>query len=125
MCDIEQMFHSFHVDPVHRDFLRFLWYEANTPGKRIMAYRMNVHFLGNGPSPAVATFGLRKTAADGKEKFGENAAEFVHRNFYVDDGLASRPTTKEAIDLVTATQAMLATAKRRSQPKIGEREYEI
>ena len=24
MCDIEQMFHSFHVDPEHRDFLRFL-----------------------------------------------------------------------------------------------------
>ena len=71
---------------------------------------MNVHLFGNGPSPAVATFGLRKTAADGEEEFGENAAEFVHRNFYVDDGLASRPTTKEAIDLVTATQAMLATA---------------
>ena len=64
---------------------------------------MNVHLFGNGPSPAVATFGLRKTAADGEEEFGENAAEFVHRNFYVDDGLASRPTTKEAIDLVTAT----------------------
>ena len=86
---------------------------------------MNVHLFGNGPSPAVASFGLRKTAADGKEKFGENAAEFTHCNFYVDDGLASQPTTKEAIDLVTATQAMLATAKRRSQPKIGERECEI
>ena len=33
----------------------------------------------------------------------------MHRNFYADDGLASRPTTKEAIDLVTATQEMLAT----------------
>ena len=110
MCGIEQMFHSSHVDPEHRDFLRFLWYEDNTPGKRIVEYRMNVHLFGNGPSPAVATFGLRKTAIDGEEEFGENAAEFVHRNFYVDDGLASRPTVKEAIDLVTATQAMLATA---------------
>ena len=110
MCDIEQMFHSFHVNPEHRDFLRFLWYEDNTPGKRIIEYRMNVHLFGNGPSPAVATFGLRKTAVDGEEEFGENVAEFVHRNFYVDDGLASRPTTKEAIDLVTAAQAMLATA---------------
>ena len=110
MCDIEQMFHSFHVDPGHRDLLRFLWYEDNTPGKRIVEYRMNVQLFGNGPSPAVATFGLRKTATDGKEEFGQNAAEFVHRNFYVDDGLASRPTAKEAIDLVAATQAMLATA---------------
>ena len=24
MCDVEQMFHSFHVNPEHRDFLRFL-----------------------------------------------------------------------------------------------------
>ena len=110
MCDVEQMFHSFHVDPEHRDFLRFLWYEDNTPGKRMMEYRINVHLFGNGPSPAVATFGLRKTAADGEEEFGGNAAEFVHGNFYVDDGLESRRTTKEAIDLVTATQAMLATA---------------
>ena len=113
MCDIEQMFHSFHVDPVHRDFLRFLWYEDNTPGKQIVEYRMNVHLFGNGPSPAVATFGLRKTAADGEEEFGEEAAEFVHRNFYVDDGLVSRPTAKQAIDLVTTTQAMLATANLR------------
>ena len=110
MCDVEQMFHSFHIDPEHRDFLRFLWYENNTPGQRIIEYRMNVHLFGNGPSPAVATFGLRRTAADGEEEFGENAVGFVHRNFYVDDGLASWPTTKEAIDLVTATQAMLATA---------------
>ena len=109
-CDIEQMFHSFRIDPEHRDFLRFLWYENNTPGQRIIEYRMNVHLFGNGPSPPVATFGLRRTAADGEEEFGENAADFIHRNFYVDDGLALRPTTKEAIDLVTATQAMLATA---------------
>ncbi|PFX32634.1 hypothetical protein AWC38_SpisGene2588 [Stylophora pistillata] len=111
MCDIEQMFHSFHVDPDHRDFLHFLWYEDNTPSKKTMEYGLHVHLFGNGPSPAVATFGLRKTAADGEEKFGENAAKFVHRNFYVDDGLASQPTTKEVIDLVTATQPMLATAK--------------
>ena len=34
----------------------------------------------------------------------------VTSNFYVDDRLTSRPTTKEAIDLVTATQEMLSTA---------------
>ena len=35
-------------------------------------------------------------------------AAFSH--FFVDNGLVSRPSTKEAIDLVTVTQAMLATA---------------
>ena len=55
MCDVEQMFHSFHVDPTHRDFLRFLWFEGNDPSKPITEYRMNVHLFGNGPSPAVWT----------------------------------------------------------------------
>ena len=108
MCDIEQMFHSFHVNPLHRDFLWFLWFEGNTAGKPIIEYRMNVHLFGNGPSPAVATIGLRKTASDGKA-----AMNFVHRNFYVDDGLTSLPTAAQAIDLVTTTQAMLATANLR------------
>ena len=113
MCDIEQMFHSFHVNPSHRDFLRFLWFKDNVIGKPIVEYRMNVHLFGNGPSLAVATFGLRKTAADGEEKFGMAASNFVHRNFYVDDGLASLPTAKQAVDLVTAAQRMLATANLR------------
>ncbi|XP_074634093.1 uncharacterized protein LOC141892648 [Acropora palmata] len=113
MCDIEQMFHSFHVNPLHRDFLRFLWFEGNTAGKPIIEYRMNVHLFGNGPSPAVATFGLRKTASDGEEEFGKAATNFVHRNFYVDDGLTSLPTAAQAIDLVTTTQAMLTTANLR------------
>ena len=85
MCDIEQMFHSFYVNPSHRDFLRFLWFEDNVIGKPIIEYRMNVHLFGNGPSPAVATFGLRKTAANGEEEFGKAASNFVHRNLYVDD----------------------------------------
>lgn len=113
MCDIEQMFHSFDVNPCHRDFLRFLWFEDNKLGRPIIEYRMNVHLFGNGPSPAVATFGLRKTAADGEEKFVKAASNFVHRNFYVDDGLASLPTAKQAIDLVTTAQTMLATANLR------------
>lgn len=29
MCDIKQMFHSFHVDPAHRNYLRFLWFQDN------------------------------------------------------------------------------------------------
>ena len=69
---------------------------------------MNVHLFGNGPSPAVATCGLRNTATDSDEEFGENAADFVLRNFYVDDSLLSWPTTKEEINFVTVTQAMLA-----------------
>lgn len=110
MCDIEQMFHCFHVHPAHRDTLRFLWFMDNDRAKKIVEYHMVAHLFGNTCSPAIATFGLRKTADDGEEKFGRAAKEFVHNDFYVDDGLTSCPTEEEAIALVKSTQAMLTTA---------------
>ena len=109
MCDMEQMFHSFYVNPAHRDFLRFLRSEGNNPSKPIVEYRMNVHLFGNGPNPAVATYGLRRTASDGKEEYGEEAKRFIHRNFYVDYGLASLPNAQQ----VKNAQASLATANLR------------
>ena len=113
MCDIEQMFHSFYVGPPHRDFLRFLWFEGNDPSKPIIKYQMNVHLFGNGPSQTVATYGLRRTAIDGEEEYGEEAKKFISRNFYVDDGLTSLPATQGATDLVKSAQATLATANLR------------
>lgn len=113
MADIEQMFHSFIVKEEHRDYLRFLWYEANDPDGEVIEYRMKVHLFGNTSSPAVATFGLRKTAQIGEEQFGSDAREFVERNFYVDDGLKSLPGSEQSIDLLQRTQAMLARANLR------------
>ena len=74
--------------------------------------RMKVYLFGNTSSPAVATFGLRKTAPPEVEevKFGTDAKEFVDNNFYVDDGIKSTFTTEDAVDLLKRTQAMLATA---------------
>jgi len=66
MCDVEQLFHSFHVDPKHRDFLHFLWFKDNNPLQPIIENRMTVHLFGNGPCPAVATYGLRRTVKDSK-----------------------------------------------------------
>ena len=109
MCNVEQMFHYFHVNPEHRDFLRFLWFKDNDPLKEVIEYRMIVHLFGNGPSPAVATFGLRKTADVGEEEFSAAAKEFVHRDFYGDDGLTSRPTDKEVMELVRAHNACWPT----------------
>lgn len=71
---------------------------------------MTVHLFGNTSGPAVATFGLRKTADDGEEEFGHAANDFVCNDFYVDDGLTSCSNPDEAIDLVMNTQTMLATA---------------
>ncbi len=70
-------------------FLRFLWYMDNDPEKELIEYRMCVHVFGNSPSPAVATYGLRKIAENSETQFGSDVKNFVERDFYVDDGLTS------------------------------------
>ena len=93
--------------------MRFFWYENNHPDGQITEFRMNVHLFWNTSSPAVATYGLQKTALVEEAKFGVDAKEFVDNNFYIDDGLKSTSTSEEAIDLLKRTQAMLATANLR------------
>lgn len=56
------------------------------------------------PSPSN---GLRRVAKEGASEHGVDTLQFVERQFYVDDGLASLPTTAEAIDLLKRTQASL------------------
>ena len=112
MCDVEQMFHSFHVTPEHRDFLRFLWFKDNDLSKPFTEFQMTVHLFGNGPSPAVATYSLRRTVDDGEEH-DPGVKEFVQRNFYVDDGLVSKPNAEEVVALVRNTQVTLASANLR------------
>ena len=94
------------INPEHRN----LWFKNNDPRQEIMDYRMTVHIFGNGPSPAVTAFGMRKTAEDGEEIYGEKTKEFTRNDFYVDDGLTSKPSEEEVIDLVSNAQACLETA---------------
>ena len=84
-CDIEQMFHSFYVTPDCRDFPRFLWHENSNLDGPSSEFRMNVHLFGAVSSPAVANFSLQWTAESGRAEFGDEAANFIPRNFYVDD----------------------------------------
>ena len=86
-CDVEQMFHSFHVTTSHRDLLRFLWFENNDLDGAISEFRMNVHLFGAVSSPAVANYSLHETAETGRAEFGDKAADFLCRNLYVNDGL--------------------------------------
>lgn len=88
-ADVEQMFYGFKVREDHRHFLWFLWYKDNNPDKEIIDYWMTVHVFGNSPSPALATYGMRRAAEHGETEHGKDAKHFVFRNFYVDDGLAS------------------------------------
>ncbi|KAK3730804.1 hypothetical protein QZH41_001160 [Actinostola sp. cb2023] len=100
------------------------WYQDNNPGKDIVEYRMKVHIFGSTSSPAVATYGLRKTAEVEKANFGPDAADLVNRNFYVDDALKSVPTVEDAVDLLHRTQSMLSTANLRLH-KIASNRQEV
>lgn len=102
--DIEQMFHMFHIDEEHRNFVRFIWFRDNDPTKSLQDYRMCVHLFGNSPSPAVATYCLHKCV---EEPCDSDVKYYVTRNFYVDDGLSSYDTDNEALDILLRTQEIL------------------
>lgn len=100
IADLQQMFYSFLVHPSHRDYLRFVWYEDNDTTKPLVDYRMKVHVFGNGPSPAVAALGLRKTADIAEKTVGADVKEYIYKNFYVDDALSSHRSAEEATTLL-------------------------
>jgi len=96
-------FYCFSVREDHRNFLSFYWYRNNDPLQDFIEYRMCKHVFGNRPSPAVATFGLRKAV----ENAEEDVKKFVNECFYVDDGLTSCPDDDTTISLIKRTQTVL------------------
>ena len=63
---------------------------------------------GNGPSPAVAIYGLRYAIREGAWEYGANTVKFVENSFYVDDALICLPFETKVIDLLQRTQFSLA-----------------
>ena len=47
---------------------------------------MEIHLFGATSSPVCSNLALKTTAKDGKAQFGTEAAAFVEKGFYVDDG---------------------------------------
>ena len=69
-------------------------------------YRMTVHLFGAASSPECSNFALKTTADDNERSLGSAPAEFLRRDFYVDDGLKSLPSVEEAVDLVNSVKEM-------------------
>ena len=55
----------------------FSWYADNDPKRQLVEYRMCVHVFGNSPSPAMATYGLWKTAGNVEQEFGSDVLSDV------------------------------------------------
>ncbi len=107
-CDVEAMFHHVRVAEEDRDLLRFLWWTNGDTRKPSDVYRMRVHLFGATSSPACANLALRENANRFMTECGEEASQFVKRNFYVDDGLKSVNTAKEALQLINASRDLCA-----------------
>lgn len=97
------MFHNIKVKIDHRDYLRFLWHPENNLDLPWKEYRINVHVFRNRPSPAVATYGLRRCVAHSDT----DVLDFVSNSFYVDDGLLSCLSEEIAADLMKRTELAL------------------
>ena len=106
MCDIQGMFHQVKVDLKHRDYLRFLWWEDGNVESDPVEFRMTVHLFGATSSPGCANFALKTTADHFEDVCGKEAAEFVRKDFYVDDGLKSVATNEQAINLIKNTKSL-------------------
>ena len=93
--DIESMFHRVAYRDDDTDALRFLWWDGSSD-EPPSDYKMTVHLFGKADSPCIAAWALQQTAADNEAAFGEEIREIVKKNFYVDDGLFSKPSTEQA-----------------------------
>ena len=66
---------------------------------------MNVHLFGATSSPGCANYELKQIAKDYEEDSPE-AAYFIRKNFYVDDGLTSVDSVKSAKKLIKEARDM-------------------
>ena len=102
-CDVEKMYHQFHVSPSHRNYLRFLWWPDDDLTQQPVDFRMKVHLFGAVSSPGCANYALKQIAKD-HENLNPQASRFIQENFYVDDGLNSSESTEEATSIIKGAQ---------------------
>ena len=75
-------------------------------GGPLVEYRITVHLFGAVSSPGCSNFALKTTADDFEDECGNEAAEFVRHDFYVDDGMKSISSVEQAINLIESTKIL-------------------
>lgn len=107
MCDIEKMFHQFHVSENDRDYLRFLWWKNRDLSTPPQEFRMKVHLFGAVSSPGCANYGLKQLAKEHSHTH-PLGSQFIARDFYVDDGIISVESAEKAIQIAKEAREMCA-----------------
>ena len=103
---IKKMYFQILVASKHRSLLRFLWWEDGNMSKEIIDHEMCVHVFGGISSGACSNYTLRRTAIENENKYGEDAAEMLKNNFYVDDMVKSVENEGKAIRLMKDVKSM-------------------
>ena len=67
---------------------------------------MTVHLFGATSSPGCANFALKTTANQYECTCGKEAADFVRKDFYVNDGLKSVASVEQAKSLISSTKSL-------------------
>ena len=106
MADIEKMCFQIFVAEQHRSLLQFLWWKEGNISDMPIDYEMCVHVFGGFPSGACSNYALKMTAIETKEKSGEEAAQTLQNNFYVDDLLKSVANEDIAVQLIKKLTGM-------------------
>ncbi|XP_032396233.1 uncharacterized protein LOC116704734 [Etheostoma spectabile] len=84
MCDIEKMFHQFHVQELTENIYVSLGKDGNLSTEP-QEFRMKVHLFGAASSPGCANYGLKRLAKENENSFPLGSL-FIMKDFYVDDG---------------------------------------
>ena len=98
MCNIEQMFHQFHVDEVDCNYLCFLWWKQGDLNLQPSEFCLKVHLFHATSSPGCADYGLKHLAKENSDIYPQGS-RFIMRDLHVDDGLTSVESTEDAIQL--------------------------
>ena len=106
-CDVERMFHRFHVSPRDWDFLRFHGWENRDTKTKPKEYCMQLQIFGASSSPGFANYGFWYLASKYKKDY-PMAAVFIQRNFYGNDRLIGVDSIKEAKQLIREAKEIWA-----------------
>ena len=100
------MYFQIIVAEERRCLVKFLWWRDGNIWDEPIVYEMCVHVFGSVSSGGCSNYVLRRTAIENKHIYGEEAAETLRNNFYVDELLKSVEDEDSAIHLIKKVRSM-------------------
>ena len=100
MADTESMYDQVRVPEYQQTFIKFFWWESRNIEEGPSDFAICAHVFGGVSSASCSNYALKITAKDNTDRYGQEVAEVVKSNFYVDDLLKSVDDPKTAMILV-------------------------